>query len=534
MKNEILLIVGLGCIVMACSTQKLRKEDFNNAVINGKIANEGYNRCLRYVNGWLEKADSTTELISENFDNSEGVDTWNAYNNAADNYPFMVLTAYLLDKNLYKGRMLNMLKTEKSITSRVRSLPDDYSFSKQGFKRDTINMDWIIFGASEYCKDGLLPITEYIGDSPWKDRMLEMLDDLHLEFEVIKGADKLGQYNAPEEEVNGEMLQILSRVFWMTGEKKYLDWAIKIGDYYLLGEKDLTKVEYLRMRDHGSEVISGLGELYVTLHFADPKKKATYTESYYELLNFILEKGRNESGLFYSAFDPVGGDILDSSIADTWGYIYNAYYSVYLVDNYKPYYEEIIKVLTNLNDDYRNFPWVGKIPDGHADAIEGGINLLNRIPMDSLADWIDGEIRVMFDMQQENGIIGGWHGDGNFARTTIMYCLWKTQGTQCQPWRTDLKLGATEENGKLRIAINVENDWEGKIKFDTKRHKENMHLPIDYTRINQFPEWFTVSDDETYLVSINGDDAMDFSGKELIEGIEIKVAGGNPMYIEIQ
>ena len=28
-------------------------------------------------------------------------------------------------------------------------------------------------------------------------------------------------------------------------------------------------------------------------------------------------------------------------------------------------------------------------------------------------------------MQKESGIIEGWHGDGNFARTTIMYCLWK-------------------------------------------------------------------------------------------------------------
>ena len=49
------------------------------------------------------------------------------------------------------------------------------------------------------------------------------------------------------------------------------------------------------------------------------------------------------------------------------------------------------------------------------------------------------EIQVMWSMQDSShrpntsqwrsyGVIEGWHGDGNFARTTIMYCLWKTQG----------------------------------------------------------------------------------------------------------
>ena len=58
------------------------------------------------------------------------------------------------------------------------------------------------------------------------------------------------------EEINGEMLQILSRVFWMTADDKYLNWAISIADHYLL-EKDLSQMEYLRLRDHGCEIIGG-------------------------------------------------------------------------------------------------------------------------------------------------------------------------------------------------------------------------------------------------------------------------------------
>ena len=66
--------------------------------------------------------------------------------------------------------------------------------------------------------------------------------------------------------------------------------------------------------------------------------------------------------------------------------------------------------------------------DGFADSIEGAINLFNREPVASAADWIDSQTRMMWAIQKPDGIIEGWHGDGNFARTSLMYALWKTQG----------------------------------------------------------------------------------------------------------
>jgi hypothetical protein len=71
---------------------------FDRAEINGKLANEGFRRCLRYVNGWLELADSATGLIPRNIIDKPGKDIWNAKDCAADNYPFMVLTSALLDR----------------------------------------------------------------------------------------------------------------------------------------------------------------------------------------------------------------------------------------------------------------------------------------------------------------------------------------------------------------------------------------------------------------------------------------------------
>ncbi len=146
------------------------------------------------------------------------------------------LTAYILDKDLYNGQLLDMLNTEKKLTSRVKTLPDTWSFSKQNFKSDELNMASVIFGTSEYIKDGLIPLEEYIGKSPWQDRMMEMLDDLQ---EYMKNPEDLEilfkDRQASVEEVNGEMLQTLSRIYWMTGDKKYLDWAEKNRRFLFVG-----------------------------------------------------------------------------------------------------------------------------------------------------------------------------------------------------------------------------------------------------------------------------------------------------------
>ena len=41
---------------------------------------------------------------------------------------------------------------------------------------------------------------------------------------------------------------------------------------------------------------------------------------------------------------------------------------------------------------------------------------------------------------------------------------------------------------------------EGRLLFDVPRHKTVMHMPIDWPRINQFPEWFTVQADRQYSI----------------------------------
>ena len=123
---------------------------------------------------------------------------------------------------------------------------------------------------------------------------------------------------------------------------------------------------------------------------------------------------------------------------------------------------------------------------------------------------------------QNQGIIEGWHGDGNFARTTIMYCLWKSQGTSLHPWREDLLAGAVLDDNTLHISLRAEGEWEGRLAFDTKRSVENMKMPLDWPRINQFPEWYVVIPGASYKVTIgNSRRSTVYSGEALARGLDI-------------
>ena len=491
------------------------------ALKNGALANEGFIRCEKYVHAWLEYADPETGLIPRNIESSK--DFWNAQDAAADNYPFMVLTSFFVDQHLFDGTMMDMLNAEKRVTSRINTLPDTYSFSKQGFLEDKIDKGKIAFGTSEYIKDGLLPLTEWLGASPWSERMMGMLYDLHREIDVVGGLEASGYGKASREEVNGELLQTLSRIYWMSGDETFLEWAIKIGDFYLLQNHHPTRdLEYLRLRDHGCELVSGLCELYISTSFANQGKSQAYQKPLHEMLDRILEVGRNEDGFFYDGINPQTGEVVDSRVADTWGYTLNGYYGIYLIDKTPEYKEAVLKVFSNLHK-YTNFDWENGSSDGYADAIESALNLYNRIPDPKVAEWIDSEIQVMWGKQKESGIIEGWHGDGNFARTTIMYNLWKSKGLYAKPWRSDLVLGADQTGDSLFFTLKSESPWKGMLYFDKKRYKENMKLPIDWPRINQFPEWFTVENDREYqLMDMRQKNANKFYGNELINGVELQ------------
>lgn len=505
---------------------------FRQAERNARQANEAFYRSRRFIDGWLAHADPETGLIPRNLD--KGRDFWNGRDAAADNYPFMVLTAAMTDRPLFEGRMLEMLRTETRLTARVDRLPDDYSFSRKGWRREEVELDAIIFEGAEYVKDGLLPITEWLGASPWSERAIGIIDDIwkHAPVETPYGTIPTLNF-----EVNGDLLQACSRLFWFTGQRKYLDWAIRLGDYYLLGDQHPTRdLPELKLGDHSCEVINGLSELYVACAHAAPEKREAYRKPLHELYDRLLEIARNEHGLLYLRVNTRTGEHTDA-LTDNWGYNYDGIYTVWMLDKKETYRDAVRQALGNLKEHYTGVGGLcqSNTADGYADSIEGAITLSNREPVASAAEWIDAEIKTMWGRQQADGVIEGWHGDGNSARTSLMYALWKTQGLTIEPWRADVLYGAVLENGALHVTLQTEQPWEGRLVFDIPRHKAHMRMPLDYPRINQFPEWFTVEPERRYAVTKAGDAAPEErTGAELRAGLGVQVKPGAPWRVTVR
>ena len=493
---------------------------------NGEIARKTYIHCRDFVRGWLGHADPKSGLIPRNLNRDA---FWNARDSAADNYPFMVLACSLLDEPMYQGRMREMLENERRLTSRVGAMPDDFLFATQSFRNPEIDMPSIIFGASEYMKDGLLPLTEWLGPSPWLDRMVELADEVleHCDIET-----PVGPVPFKSHEVGGELMQVYSRLYWMSGKDAYRDIAFRYADYYLLHELP-TEQEKLSLDDHGCEVIGGLSEVYLIAAKTDPERHAKYRAPMHAMLDRILEVGRNENGLFHMYVNPITGEVTREELTDNWGYDYNAYLTVAEIDDHEPYREAVRFVLEHVIND-KDFKWEGGIADGYADSIESGLNLLNRIPNEKGFEWADYSTRIMLALQQDDGVVAGWHGDGNYTRTAIMYALWKSKGTHARPWRGDVAVGAELKDDELWVSIKSTWPWAGRLAFDTPRHKETFRLPMDYPRLNQFPEWFTVEKGATYEIKGLEETPKEFSGEQLARGIPVAVKRDEPLRLSIR
>jgi hypothetical protein len=455
------------------------------AAANGEQQRRALVFCWRLMQGWMQFADPDTGLIPRRL---TGPAFWNAKDCAADNYPFLTLTAWFTEPATFDGPMHRILETEQRLCNRVDRLPDDYVFATRTFPNETPNMDDMIFGATEYVKDGLIPLTEWLGRSPWFDRMIGLVDDVWAHSEIDT---EVGLLPSVSHEVAGEMMQSLSRLYWMTRNPVYRKNAFRLAEYFFVHHPP-EKSDLLRFNDHGCEVILGLSEVYYLAAKTRPDLYLAWKPAMYVLLDRILEVGIDEAGLFYHQVNPVTGEVLDDERTDNWGYNYMAYAVVAELDGVARYRDAIVHALRNLPA-AKDYPWERNSADGYADALEGCINLYNRYPVPEALEWAEYTAERLLAKQLDTGVVEGWHGDGNSARTLIMYALWKSQGAYVQPWRADLRVGAAyDAEGRLHIEVASDWDWNGRLHFDRPRHSEQMGIPEDYVRLNQFPEWFTV------------------------------------------
>ena len=192
-------------------------------------------------------------------------------------------------------------------------------------------------------------------------------------------------------------------------------------------------------------------------------------------------------------------------LSDGWGYNYVGYLCYDMAVGEDVYRGRVERTLRNLlKPAYKNYAWEGSSIDGFADSLEGGIYLINRLPVKEAIEWTDREMAVNVARSAEPletaELWGTMKLQSNGVRTVIMHALMHTRGLIARPWRRDLKLGAAQIGDSLAIVVKAKKPWKGKLIFDIPRYREYMGFSKDWPRMNTLPEWFTVEPKHKYTV----------------------------------
>ena len=86
----------------------------------------------------------------------------------------------------------------------------------------------------------------------------------------------------------------------------------------------------------------------------------------------------------------------------------------------------------------------------------------------------------------------------------------------------------------VRVMVAADSAWNGQLRFDIARHKKYMRMPVDYPRINQFPEWFTVEASKQYRIRnrATGETSV-LQGSDLSRGIPVSLSAGTEILLDI-
>jgi hypothetical protein len=445
---------------------------------------------------------------------------WNYRDTAADCYPFYVWAAYYTDKEILDTVMIETLKAEQQLCNHLDRLPVRYDMDKG--QKIVIPFDTMIFGASEYAKDGLVPIVEITGkEYPWFDRMRGLVDDI---FKYAKIDTPYGKIPSTNIEVNGELLQLIPRLYSMTGEQKYLDWAHRLADYYLLPGKFVPS----RLSDHGCEIIGGLGLLFAVDSKAYPEKIRQYKPHMQYMFDEILRRGTNSDGIIIGSLQETSGPHDNVTIRDGWGYDFVGFLDYDMTLGISQYQESIRRPMTNLLKPlYRKFNWDSNSRDNVADSVEGGLYLLYRIPVTEAFVWADREIATLLVDHSDPERLWGVHKlEANTVRTVLIHTMLHTRNTIARPWLQGLQLGAAPFLDGICIYMKSDKPYEGQLQFDIPRHRIYMGFEKDWPRMNAVPEWFSVEPDESHRYKIEDIDTGEtkiVSGKSLSEGLPVSI-----------
>ncbi len=503
---------------------------FERARANGVRFEQDAAACQRLLHVWMTHADPKTLLLPDNPGAERSKWIYTPHNSAADLYPYLILTAELTDPDLYRGRLVDMLRNEVRYTTVQESIPANLMLESGELGPPSL------FGAGEYAKDGLIAVTEYLGRTPFFYRMVDMTADAMNRAPVDS---KFGKLPAKDAELNGDYLQALVRLATMTGDRRFLEWGRRIADAYieevLPGTYGLpayiwdfdkhTGDTKMKLRDHGNEMVVGLTLQYALENYLGSPRAAKYRPVIAKMLDRIVQSA-NPDGLLYNEVNAETLMPVNKGLSDNWGYVYGSVYTFYMCTGETRYRDAVRRVLRNLPK-YRNWPWepskreriagLGSF-DGYADSIESAIYLYNREPVPEALDWIDSEMKVMLSMQRPDGHIEDWYGEGNFNRTALLHAYMKSEGVRPVAWKPGQRVGGVREGERLYLSF--QGPGPAALRFDFARHHRVLNLDKNYVRLNEFPEWYTVDENTLYRVHpASGGTERVLLGSEMIAGI---------------
>jgi hypothetical protein len=520
---------------------------FGEAQAAGVLAAEAQARAARVLDRWIGRIDSKTGLLPKGLTARDQV--WDYANAGADLYPHLVIAATLLRPST-EPTLVQVLASERARTP-PGQLPRDVVLASD--RVTEASLDDQVYSVVEFAKDGLLPLTERLGGEPWVSRMQELMRAVD---EVAPVKTRFGQIPSERSEVNGQALQVLSRLYWATGDevyrasaeriaRAYLELALPDTDWLPVKSWDFTRNQssttVLQLRDHGNEVVAGLVEYHLIETVQGDPRAPEHRLQVRAMLDRLLNVGRTPEGLWKSTIDLKTGSSSSFPLSDNWGYLYAAYLTQALIEETWPggdpqvaeRYRAAARTGLDAATRLDSYPWERTQQDGYADTIESALYLVGHITSPAAGAWVDRQAGTLFGAQDADGRVEDGYLDGNFVRTALLYAAWQSQGVRVDPWEPGTMLGAVPDGECLKMAVSTGRAWQGRIVFDAPRHRLHLGLPVDYPRLNAWQEWWVAEPGRQYAVTLPDGTQHDFSGQQLLDGLVLTLAPGRAYQLTV-
>ncbi len=503
----------------------------------GDIARRCFIRATGVLESWWRHRDPATGL----FPRQTHERVWAPGDNGGQLFPYLLATAELLQPHRTPD-LLQTLRTERTLASWGGFLTDWFDLTNRTFLFPQPDLPRQLAGAAELAADGLLPLAELLGRGEWTPRLAEIADTIINDAPIASDFGPLPFDDLPH---NGRMMQLLARLYTLTREPRYLDLATRLGDAY--AREVLPRSGFLPphrwdfqrhaplddewdLHAHGFYLLNGLAEIYTVTARSLPQRAQSWQPALNSLFLRLTQQASPNAGFPVHAARASTGDVRSTAPTASWGHALAACLAYARATTNETFLEAPRLALRNLNQP-RYLDWSGAIT--HATTLDGALLLLNRLPEPAAWTWFEDLLPLFLARSRPDGSIEGWYGDGLYARTALLAGQYYTQGAHCRPWRADLRLGALREGNRLRLALAADTDWEGRILFDTPRHRTHLRLPSNYPRLGEFPEWYPVSADTPYRVRLGGTTRQGL-GYELAQGLPVSVRPNQPLLLEIE